>query len=96
MPSIAALIFCYGLCFGIQNKVSFFHGKSEFTDKLLKCSYCTGFHAGWISFLLSLPLNGPVGFLGLLSGMVVWGFASAASCYILDTLTQYLEAQLSK
>ena len=54
------LIVAYGICFGLQNKLPFLYSrlyredgeKAHFFDQMLTCSYCTGFHAGWIAWLL--------------------------------------------
>jgi hypothetical protein len=65
--------------------VAFFHGKVAIVDRLLACSYCTGFHAGWISYLLwSLPQFNPQHMIGM-------AFASAIFSYAMDELTKYLE-----
>lgn len=94
LPGIAALFVSYGLCFGLQNKVSFLHEKTDFTDRLLACTYCTGFHCGWITWLLfwgasgDLPVTGPV---QIAASVLVWAFASSAWCYSLDAAVKYLE-----
>lgn len=46
-------------------------------DELLSCIFCSGFHAGWMVWLLS-------GAEGTLLSGVQWALASAASCYLLD------------
>lgn len=98
MPTLPYLLFSYGLMFGFQNKVTFLRGKLSILDALLNCTYCLGFHTGWmawIAYLLvehpSLPRVPPetIWFLG--RGAVVWAFTSAASCYILDVTTRWLE-----
>ena len=93
------ILFAYGLTVGAQNKVSFFHGKSKFTDKLLSCTYCTGFHAGYISALL-FWLGGIKPFMGaLLAGMpagmflLTGAFVASISSYIIDTLVQWVESK---
>jgi hypothetical protein len=52
------LIAAFGICFGLQNDKALFLTKyirkeGNFFDKMFDCSYCTGFHSGWIVWLLS-------------------------------------------
>ena len=49
---IIQTIAIYGICFGFQHKATIIHKKSEFLDKMLKCTYCTGFHCGWFVYLI--------------------------------------------
>ena len=85
MSSILGLLASAGVTFGIQNKIPFLHGKHPFLDSMLGCTYCTGFHAGWMVWLLmnisvfSLP------------SIVIFAFASAIFCYALDEFIKYLE-----
>lgn len=95
MPSFAELMLCYGICFGLMNKVDFIRGKSAFTDKLLNCAYCTGFHAGWISFLLTRLAAWDFNPKALLYAPL-WGFASGVFCYFIDTLGQLAESWVRK
>ena len=92
MPSIFELLFCYGVCFGLMNKVEFLR-KSPFFDQMLSCSYCTGFHAGWLGWLVinalqSLPKTFSEG-----ATVVAWAFSSAIFCYFADTLSQFIESR---
>lgn len=92
-PSMMALLVTYGLCFGIQNKAVFLRGHFGWLDSLLGCSYCTGFHAGWVTWLLywaadALPVQGP-GPIGL--SVATWAFGSAAFCYLVDVVATRLE-----
>ena len=88
------LLFCYGFCFGLQNKVVWFYGKSEFTDKLLQCSYCLGFHCGWVAWILvylmtpSLELS----VAQIISSILYYAFSSSAFCYVLDSIVQWVES----
>lgn len=87
--SLLSLLLCYGLCFTIQHKLPFLHGKLDVLDSLLACTFCVGFHAGWMAYLLTFMGEGaPLNPMTLLS----WGFASAAGCYIIDALVQRIEA----
>lgn len=86
------LLLCFGVCFGLMNKVPFLHGKSAFLDKLLKCSYCTGFHSGWICYLLTLNFHIPDSFVAFGTSLFLWSFVSSGFCYFADVLTQKLES----
>lgn len=91
------LLLMYGLCFGFQNKLPFLHGKVDLLDRLLKCSYCMGFHCGWLAWLLSCWMESamPEGFwVTYLWTAVVWAFTGSAVCYLLDTLTTWMEGSL--
>ena len=95
MPGLTSLLLCYGVCFGLMNKVPFLHGRSAFLDKMLKCSYCTGFHSGYISWFMNAVATCSDFGLHSLGQALVWAFSSSAACFILDTTTQLLEKQLS-
>jgi hypothetical protein len=53
-------------------------GKSVFIFKLLSCYACTGFHSGWIIYLLATSHS-----TWNIGTGLVWGFASAATSLIL-------------
>ena len=87
------LIAAYGITFGIQNKILFLRNRSEFLDALLHCTYCTGFHAGWLTWLvwkLDSVLNGSVWGFELL-GMLLFAMASSAFSYFIDTAVRLME-----
>lgn len=88
------LLFCYGFCFGLQNKVVWLYGKSEFTDKLLQCSYCLGFHCGWLAWILMYLMtpNMDLTVVQIVSSLIVYAFSSSAFCYVLDTVVQWVES----
>ena len=79
------LMACAGLTFGIQHKIPFLHKKLSILDSMLSCTYCTGFHSGWIVYLLanydSLKLP----------DALLFAFASAMFSYSLDEGVKYLE-----
>lgn len=85
MMQVAFFLASYGICFGLVNKVTFLR-RVEFLDRMLDCSYCTGFHAGWITSLIMVPLTGFAW-----ASLILSAFASAAFCYIIDTAVIYLE-----
>ena len=83
--SLFELLACYGLTFGLMNKTSWIQNRVLFTRKLLECSYCTGFHTGWILYFAKKYPNIN------LDSLLIWAFAASAFSYIADTFTQYLE-----
>lgn len=80
----------YGVCFALQNKFPFLYGRIALLDALLKCTFCLGFHSGWLAWLLSCWMNGfpETNFVPV---ALTWAFASSAFCYVLDALVQWLE-----
>jgi len=90
MPGLIELLFAYGICFGLMNKVEFMR-KISFFDRMLSCSYCTGFHAGWISWLGTHLVLGWVDQPHQVAGALIWAFCSAVFCYLVDTLSQFVE-----
>lgn len=105
MHLIEMILTAYGLCFALMNdkaalvtsplrKLPLFKDDAGLTffDRMLRCPYCTGFHAGWLTWIgynwQSFPTE-PV--LGLLVGAILFALASSASCYLIDTAAQKLE-----
>lgn len=89
--SLFELLACYGLTFGLMNKTLWLQNRSQFAASLLSCSYCTGFHSGWIIYLASnLEKLSPTNTDFLVTAML-WSFASACFCYSLDVAMQKLE-----
>jgi len=99
------LLASYGLAFGVMNeKVPFLAqllraiplGKDEegatIGARMLVCPYCTGFHTGWITWLVwafaSQTFDATPAFA---AGTVLFGFASSAVSYTLDTIIQWFE-----
>lgn len=85
MHHLLFLLAAYGICFGFVNKVTFLR-RSAFLSAMLECTYCIGFHSGWLTYLLMSP---SAGFEW--SEVVASAFASAAFCYIIDTAVICLE-----
>lgn len=96
MPTWIDFALSYSLAFGLQNKVPWLDGKSTFLDSLLKCTYCTGFHTGWMVWFLSWAVSGklPVdgGPVAIVGSVILWAFSSAAICYVVDTAVRWFEA----
>lgn len=98
MPTFNYLLLAYGIAFGIQNKVPFLRGKMEFLDSLIKCTYCLGFHTGWMAWVLYWAMERPsLGpdttsvVLSVVWSIVTWGLSSAAFSYGVDTAIRWLE-----
>jgi hypothetical protein len=94
MTTLLILMMWYGLAFGFQNKLVFLHDRFGWLDALLQCSYCAGFHAGWVSYLIiHAPevIQGTYGFAALPAELATWAFAAAAWCYAIDILLQAVE-----
>jgi hypothetical protein len=68
-------------------------GELTFFERMLICGYCTGFHAGWIAWLLRVAEAGAFPAKGYhnLAGAFICAMASAAFCYALDASVQWLE-----
>jgi hypothetical protein len=91
----------YGLCFGFANKLPNLYsdgfkdtGVAESVmDNLLSCTYCLGFHCGWLSAVLMWCFFGfpSLGWHTAAFGLVICGFASSAWCYFIDTAVRWLE-----
>lgn len=83
---LLAIPVIYTLGFGIQNKATFLHERSAFTDALISCSFCLGFHCGWLSLLGTLLVrNLPSWQYGLAAG-VLWSCWGAFVYFGLDAL----------
>lgn len=90
------LLAVYGVCFGLMNdKVVLVRlaRRIGFVDRMLDCPYCTGFHSGWLVRLGGDLAAGTATFsVSQASSLVLWGFAGAAFCYVLDTFASKLDA----
>ena len=90
------LLLAYSIAFGLQNdKVKFITDRLRTFDvfeNMLLCSYCTGFHAGWVSWLLLAALQGfpAEGWYNALS-MIVTALTAAMTTYFMDMLLQAIE-----
>lgn len=112
MTLLLALLTAYGICFGLMNDKAYpltnflrliSKGEGGFFDQMFSCSYCTGFHSGWITWMMLWLASGarPSSPLGLDFGtssatslsleMLMFAFASTAFCYLVDTASQWLE-----
>jgi len=107
MDFFLLLLVSYGLAFGLMNDKTplsgWFRnrqfGKDEegltWFTRLLSCPYCTGFHTGYLAWLLThLPqyIAGRHPFdVAVVTEVVGAAFASSAFCYLVDTAAQWLE-----
>lgn len=85
----------YGLTFALKdvkllNRPREWLARLEFFRELLSCAYCTGFHTGWMSFLLLRSAG--VSSLPWLQGLVIYAFVGAAVSYVFDAVLLHLES----
>ena len=79
------LLAAAGITFGLQHKLPFLHKKVSLLDAMLRCTFCTGFHGGWIAYsVASLPIFS-------VQEALLYAFASAIFSYALDETVKYLE-----
>jgi hypothetical protein len=95
MTYLYLLMAAYGVTFGFQNKVPFLYGKLNLLDSLLKCTYCLGFHSGWIVWLIwgytKFFQIEKIDLLVSAGEMFVFSFASAGFSYLIDTGIRLME-----
>lgn len=103
------LLASYGICFGLMNdKAKFFtdflkgiplfvdDDDSTFFYRMFVCPYCTGFHTGWVIFLISeIPVwvEGNFHAPSTVVSALLFAFASSSACYALDVAIERLERQ---
>lgn len=90
------LLAAYTITFGLQNDklpaVSLRLRKIPFFEKMFECPYCTGFHAGWVVWVLSVGAQGlPAEGWHNGASVILTALASATFCYALDVALQFLE-----
>ncbi len=91
-PTWTHLLLFYGLCFGFQNKVPFLY-KLPIFKSMLPCTYCTGFHMGWIAWLFQWGLSGETPAVGgaIIPSIITWGRIASAWCYAIDAGVKWFE-----
>jgi small-conductance mechanosensitive channel len=107
MELLILLLAAYALTFAAQHKLEFLHKKSTFVDDMLRCTFCTAFHAGWILFLLhafgsslvqpfwSQPIiidKAVWSLIALLLQAFLFGLASSSTSYFLDSFIRWAES----
>ena len=98
------LMASYGVCFGLMNDkvhiltrlaawIPLWRDDSghNFFQRMLFCAYCTGFHSGWVCWILHLLSSGEK---FQFSSCFLFSLASSAFCYSLDVLLRRLEKSL--
>lgn len=79
------LLAAAGITFGLQHKATILHGRLDLLDRMLKCTYCTGFHGGWIAYLVGVaPQVNP-------QDALLYAFSSAIFSYALDEVVKFFE-----
>ena len=89
-PSFLHLFLAFSLCFGLMNHLP----KSLYrtwVGEVVNCPYCTGFHCGWIVWLMDRALRGDwIVTSKTVLEVACWGFLSAGTCMLLYLLGQFL------
>ena len=99
-----ALLASYGLCFALVNeKIPFLNSVlyrlpvfrdvdqgTNFFSRLLECSFCAGFHTGWMTWILFAVDAGRLS-VEHVGEVIMFAFASAVFCYGADTILQWFE-----
>jgi dolichyl-phosphate-mannose--protein O-mannosyl transferase len=87
MPGIAELLLAYGAAFGAMNKLpdAVYSRLPAFVLRLLACSYCTGFHTGWMAYLAISHEE------VILHHAPLWAFTSGAFSYGVDAVISAVE-----
>jgi len=100
MEYLLPLLAAYGICFGLMNeKLEYVnrmlykiplrrdpYQETNLFSRMTECAYCTGFHSGWIVWLVWR-----VGSDMSLTEGLLFPFASSAFCYALDIFLRRLE-----
>ena len=96
MEILLTVALMYGLTFALKDAKllnrprGWLVGRSDFFGELLSCAYCTGFHSGWVSFLLLRSSD--ITSLPWIQGLVIYAFAGAAVSYVVDVVLLHLES----
>lgn len=91
LNTILTIFAMYSITFAIKETSlldkprNFLARKSVFFYKLFSCSYCTGFHAGYIAYSIFNPINA----LNI-RDMLLWSFSSAAISLIFEGIVNKL------
>ena len=95
MATVLTLLVGFGITFGLQNKLpERVYAGEGLLARMLSCSYCTGFHAGWMAYLLCHGSEGHPTYL--LVQLLMYGFAVAGISLILDTVVQTMSLASEK
>lgn len=95
MDLLLTVALMYGLTFAAKDSTllspprDWISSRSDFFREMLSCAFCTGFHSGWISFLLLRSAG--VTTLPWAQGLFIYAFVGATVSYTLDLLLLALE-----
>ena len=90
------LLAAYGVCFGLMNDKAkpltdglclLPWGIGDWFTRLFACAYCTGFHCGWVVWVLSALFEERYPW-----EIPLWCFASCAFCFVVEAWVEWLEA----
>lgn len=92
MDAITLLV-AFGVGFGLQHKLPFLRGRFQLLDSLLDCSFCTGFHSGWLTWVLAWSSTGQLPAEGwrIPGSCLTWALASAGFFVLADAVLSRLE-----
>jgi hypothetical protein len=89
---LLTLLVGYGIAFGMQNKLpERLYSGDGLLARLLSCSYCSGFHAGWMAWALMNVFEigyMPIGVIAVQS--IAHAFAVAVVSLVLDNVVRTL------
>lgn len=92
--SLPFILVAYSLTFYFQHRAEWIREYALF-ENMLKCTFCTGFHAGWITFIMLFhkPWWRMVEneFIQSIWVLFLVGLVSSSTIYILDAIIGYLE-----
>ena len=94
MEELLILLASYGITFGLQQKAEILRGKHKLLDQMLDCTYCTGFHSGYLAYglkkMIDLSQTGKMD--ASVAEGVTYAFAGSAFSYLADSVGRYLES----
>lgn len=95
MEILLTVALMYGLTFAFKdakllNRPRKWLARLDSFKELLSCAYCTGFHTGWMAFLLLKSAD--ISPLPWLQGLVIYAFVGAAVSYVLDVVLLHFES----
>jgi hypothetical protein len=97
-PSLLEVLVMFAITFGAMNKLPkslYFLPSGEeragFIGQLLRCSYCVGFHAGWLTWLFVAAMKSPELWISMLPSAPLYALSGAAGSYLLDVLSAAAE-----
>lgn len=100
LPGFAELLIMFAITFGAMNKLPktvYFLAdgtpRADLVGRLFACPYCFGFHAGWMTWILSTLAAGtpfdPSS--SMLAQALLYAFSGAAAGYLLDAFAAAAE-----